>query len=388
MGPVRVQVDRRRVHVDDREVALTATEFALLAHLMRAPARVFTREQLLGAVWGYTAAAGTRTVDVHVAQLRAKLGAGEPDPHGARHRLRRGVVVTGAAGPPPVGAAVPAVGGPCAAVHAGIGRRRGRPDAGAPPSAGPAVPAVRGRRRPVRGRHPDPRRRSPCPGRRPPGVGAPDVARRPDHRGVPAGRGRRRGCRRAGRRAAGGGHRPDGHPGGARPAGRRRRRAARRDRRRAARRRRDAPGRRRARRPGRHRGGRDGARAPQRRDPRARCSSRRTCGGCSTGSRCPRRRRRRGCATWSRPGPRPSAGSRWSAPPRPARSAAASSAATSPSPCWPGSRWPWSSGWWSGSCWRGRCAGPRSPPACCAPAGGTCGCPSPGPPRCRTSPVR
>ena len=78
LGPVRMQVDRRRVQVDDREVALTATEFALLAHLMRAPSRVFTREQLLGAVWGYTAAAGTRTVDVHVAQLRAKLGPASP----------------------------------------------------------------------------------------------------------------------------------------------------------------------------------------------------------------------------------------------------------------------------------------------------------------------
>jgi DNA-binding response OmpR family regulator len=78
MGPLRMQVDRRRVQVDDRDVALTATEFALLAHLMRAPARVFTREQLLGAVWGYAAAAGTRTVDVHVAQLRAKLGEASP----------------------------------------------------------------------------------------------------------------------------------------------------------------------------------------------------------------------------------------------------------------------------------------------------------------------
>jgi DNA-binding response OmpR family regulator len=78
MGAVRVEVDRRRVQVDGRDVALTATEFALLAHLMRAPARVFTREQLLGAVWGYAAAAGTRTVDVHVAQLRGKLGAASP----------------------------------------------------------------------------------------------------------------------------------------------------------------------------------------------------------------------------------------------------------------------------------------------------------------------
>ena len=78
LGPVRVQVDRRRVQVEDREVALTSTEFALLAHLMRTLSRVFTREQLLGAVWGYTSAAGTRTVDVHVAQLRAKLGAACP----------------------------------------------------------------------------------------------------------------------------------------------------------------------------------------------------------------------------------------------------------------------------------------------------------------------
>jgi DNA-binding response OmpR family regulator len=77
-GTGRVQVDRRRVHVGDREVPLTATEFGLLAHLMRAPSRVFTREQLLGAVWGYAAAAGTRTVDVHVAQLRAKLGDASP----------------------------------------------------------------------------------------------------------------------------------------------------------------------------------------------------------------------------------------------------------------------------------------------------------------------
>ena len=62
----------------DREFALTATEFDLLAHLMRRPGRVFTREQLLSEVWGYSSVAGTRTVDVHIAQLRAKLGAASP----------------------------------------------------------------------------------------------------------------------------------------------------------------------------------------------------------------------------------------------------------------------------------------------------------------------
>jgi DNA-binding response OmpR family regulator len=78
LGTVRVAVDRRRVTVDGADVALTSTEFDLLAHLMRTPGRVYSRDQLLGAVWGYTASAGSRTVDVHVAQLRSKLGPGTP----------------------------------------------------------------------------------------------------------------------------------------------------------------------------------------------------------------------------------------------------------------------------------------------------------------------
>ncbi len=78
VGAVHVEVDRRRVRAGDAEVALTSTEFDLLTHLVRAPGRVFSREQLLSAVWGYAASAGTRTVDVHVAQLRAKLGAASP----------------------------------------------------------------------------------------------------------------------------------------------------------------------------------------------------------------------------------------------------------------------------------------------------------------------
>ena len=60
--------------VDDEVLELTVTEFDLLAHLMNQPGRVFTRDQLLSAVWGYHSAAGTRTVDVHVSQVRAKLG--------------------------------------------------------------------------------------------------------------------------------------------------------------------------------------------------------------------------------------------------------------------------------------------------------------------------
>ncbi len=74
-GPVAMDSARRLVTVDGAPIALSATEFDLLAHLLRRPGQVFTRDQLLSSVWGYAAAGGTRTVDVHVAQVRAKLGA-------------------------------------------------------------------------------------------------------------------------------------------------------------------------------------------------------------------------------------------------------------------------------------------------------------------------
>jgi DNA-binding response OmpR family regulator len=77
-GSVTVDPARRSVLAAGTDVSLTATEFDLLAYLMRRPGRVFTREQLLSEVWGYAAAAGTRTVDVHIAQLRGKLGAASP----------------------------------------------------------------------------------------------------------------------------------------------------------------------------------------------------------------------------------------------------------------------------------------------------------------------
>jgi DNA-binding response OmpR family regulator len=78
VGAVTLDAAQRRVFAGGDEFALTATEFDLLAYLMRRPGRVFTREQLLSDVWGYSSVAGTRTVDVHIAQLRAKLGAASP----------------------------------------------------------------------------------------------------------------------------------------------------------------------------------------------------------------------------------------------------------------------------------------------------------------------
>lgn len=62
------------VKVNDRPLDLTYKEFELLRFLAQHPNRVFTREQLLSEVWGYDYFGGTRTVDVHVRRLRAKLG--------------------------------------------------------------------------------------------------------------------------------------------------------------------------------------------------------------------------------------------------------------------------------------------------------------------------
>ncbi|MDU0312891.1 response regulator transcription factor [Phycicoccus sp. M110.8] len=78
VGAVVLEPDTRRATVDGSPVALTTTEFDLLAHLMARPGRVYTRAELLSAVWGYPADDGSRTVDVHVAQLRSKLGGASP----------------------------------------------------------------------------------------------------------------------------------------------------------------------------------------------------------------------------------------------------------------------------------------------------------------------
>ncbi len=77
-GRLRADTTQRRIWVDSDEIALTATEFDLLVHLMKQPERVFDRQSLLSSVWGYAAVAGLRTVDVHIAALRSKLGDASP----------------------------------------------------------------------------------------------------------------------------------------------------------------------------------------------------------------------------------------------------------------------------------------------------------------------
>lgn len=73
-GAVRIDENRRVVSMNEVAVpALTATEFSLLAYLMRQGDRVVPREELLREVWGYRELVATRTVDVHIAQIRAKF---------------------------------------------------------------------------------------------------------------------------------------------------------------------------------------------------------------------------------------------------------------------------------------------------------------------------
>jgi two-component system, OmpR family, response regulator len=73
-GVLRVDVEGRRAFRDDDELDLTRTEFDLLTELMRTPARVWTREALLRSVWGTEWASDTHLVEVHIGNLRRKLG--------------------------------------------------------------------------------------------------------------------------------------------------------------------------------------------------------------------------------------------------------------------------------------------------------------------------
>lgn len=72
---VRIDPVQRTAEVDGRSLDLTYLEFELLTHLVAHPHRVHTRDQLVTTVWGYGHVGDGRTVDVHVARLRRKLGA-------------------------------------------------------------------------------------------------------------------------------------------------------------------------------------------------------------------------------------------------------------------------------------------------------------------------
>jgi two-component system response regulator ResD len=93
-GSLRVEPATRRAFVDGEELALTQREFDLLAYLALHPGRVYSRDQLMEAVWGEPFFEDTSTVTVHVRRLRAKLGDDPAEPRfietvwGVGYRLR------------------------------------------------------------------------------------------------------------------------------------------------------------------------------------------------------------------------------------------------------------------------------------------------------------
>lgn len=72
-GSLRMDLTRHEVMVKGEEVVLTAKEFGLLAHFLRNPGRVLTRDMLLNSIWGYEYYGTTRTIDVHVRRLKLKV---------------------------------------------------------------------------------------------------------------------------------------------------------------------------------------------------------------------------------------------------------------------------------------------------------------------------
>ena len=83
-GPVRMDVERHVVYVDGQQIAMPLKEFELLEMLLRNTGRVLTRMQLIDRVWGSDYVGDTKTLDVHIKRLRAKI---EPEPASPRYIL-------------------------------------------------------------------------------------------------------------------------------------------------------------------------------------------------------------------------------------------------------------------------------------------------------------
>jgi two-component system OmpR family response regulator len=77
VGPLRLLPAAREVQLEGREIVLTQKEFDLLEYLVERVGTVVTREELLASVWGFLSPGETRTVDVHIGQLRRRLGTPE-----------------------------------------------------------------------------------------------------------------------------------------------------------------------------------------------------------------------------------------------------------------------------------------------------------------------
>ncbi len=85
-GALTIDLPKRRVEVEGRQIDLTAKEFDLLSTLASHPGRVYSREQLMELVWGYEYLGDSRNVDVHIRRVREKV---EPDPSRPQYLLTR-----------------------------------------------------------------------------------------------------------------------------------------------------------------------------------------------------------------------------------------------------------------------------------------------------------
>jgi two-component system alkaline phosphatase synthesis response regulator PhoP len=79
-GPVRIDDARHRVYLDGAEIEMTNREYELLKYLVQHRGIAYTRDELLNAVWGYEYSGETRTVDVHIRQLRRKVEVDDANP--------------------------------------------------------------------------------------------------------------------------------------------------------------------------------------------------------------------------------------------------------------------------------------------------------------------
>jgi DNA-binding response OmpR family regulator len=75
-GDLSIDITKRQIKIYEKELSLTAKEFDLLLYMASYPGKVFTRDQLLNAVWGYQHSGYEHTVNSHINRLRAKI---EPD---------------------------------------------------------------------------------------------------------------------------------------------------------------------------------------------------------------------------------------------------------------------------------------------------------------------
>lgn len=80
IGDIELRVEEGRVTKEGQELSLTKTEYQLLCHFAQQANRVWTRDQLLEHIWGYTYSGDSRLVDTHVARLRAKIERDPADP--------------------------------------------------------------------------------------------------------------------------------------------------------------------------------------------------------------------------------------------------------------------------------------------------------------------